>query len=135
MEEYKKSYKGLVIWLILYMAAFFVPVFLPAEVKLITLLCYNIMIIGCAVLTYMIYKNEKIYWYSGIFYEDAAKMTSPQRKAYAFKMFKRFAVFAVLYVIYSVIAYVTGVHSGVNLAVASIGLVGVALSTLNIKLE
>ena len=62
MEEYKKSYKGLVIWLILYMAAFFVPVFLPAEVKLITLLCYNIMIIGCAVLTYMIYKNEKIFF-------------------------------------------------------------------------
>ena len=92
------------------------------------------MTIGMALLTWIIYKNEKIYWYTGLSYEDARKAGSEQRKEYAMKHFKRFGIFAGIYLVYSIIALLFDIPIGVSITIVLIGLVGVALSTMNIKL-
>ena len=43
----------------------------------------NEMFVSMAILTYIVERNEKIYWYTGVMYEDAAKASSAQRIAYA----------------------------------------------------
>ncbi|MGN0514899.1 MAG: hypothetical protein ACI4GD_11525 [Lachnospiraceae bacterium] len=133
--EYKKSYKGFVIWMVLFIICMFACAFVPTEDgNLITLLIDNIMTIGMALLTWLIYKNEKIYWYTGLSYEDAKKAGSEQRKEYAMKHFKRFGIFAGIYLVYSIIALLFDIPIGVSITIVLIGLVGAALSTMNIKL-
>ena len=96
MEEYKKSYKGFVAMLLVFVVLLFAIGLLPTEdVKVITLLIFNIAAIWMALLTWVIYKTEKIYWYTGLTYEDAVKVSSESRKEYALRHFKRFAVFVV----------------------------------------
>ena len=136
MHDYKKSYKGFVIWLLLFIVAFFSTVFIPSKNdNLLTLVTGNIMTVGVAVLAGIICLNEKIYWYNGIDYEDAAKATSEQRRAYAFKHFKKFGSFAAVYFLYSVVSYIVNLSMLVNIMVAGFGIVVVAFSTINIKLE
>lgn len=62
MNDYKKSYKGFVIWLLLFIGAFFSTVFIPSKNdNLLTLVIGNIMTVGVSVLAGIIYLNEKIY--------------------------------------------------------------------------
>lgn len=134
--EYKKSYKGFVIWFIVFLVLCFCCAIIPMkDINLLTLLIYNMMTIGMAILTWIIYKNEKIYWYTGLSYEEAKRASSEQRKKYAMRHFKRFAILAVAYVVYSIIAYCFTLPIGVSTTVVLIGMVGTAISTMNIKLE
>ena len=134
--EYKKSYKGFVLWMVLFIASLFGCAFVPTEdTNLMTLLVDNIMTIGMAILTGIIYKNEKIYWYTGLSYEDAKQASSRQRKKYAMQHFKRFGIFAGIYLTYSIMAYFFAMPIGLSITIVLFGLVGVAISTMNIKLD
>ncbi|MDD6571541.1 MAG: hypothetical protein PUF12_04025 [Thermoflexaceae bacterium] len=134
--EYKKSYKGLVIWMVLFIVFLFGCAFVPTEdTNFMTLLVDNVMTIGMAILTWIIYKNEKIYWYTGLSYEDAKQAGSKQRKKYAMQHFKRFGIFAGIYLAYSIMAYLFIMPIGLSITIALFGLVGVAISTMNIKLD
>lgn len=137
MDEYPKSYKGLIVWLVVFMASIFlipaIPVKLSTEAY--ALIIDNLMTVFIAVLTYMIYRNESIYWYNGIEYEDAKKASSEQRRIYARRHFKRFAIFAAANLIYSLFAYFTPIPYGFSIAVTTIGICAVAISTINIKFK
>ena len=136
MEEYKKSYKGFVAMLLVLVVLMFVTGLLPTEdVKVITLLIFNIAVVWMAFLTWVIYKTEKIYWYTGLTYEDAVKVSSDSRKEYALRHFKRFAVFAVIYLVYSVISYIMQLPLAIDIGLGTLGIVTVAISTMNIKLR
>ncbi len=137
VDEYPKSYKGLVIWLVLFLASvFFIPAIpVKTDTEMSVLIINNLMAVFIAILTYMIYRNEKIYWYNGIEYEDAKKASSEQRKDYAWRHFKRFAIFAAANFIYSLIAYITPIPYGFSIAVTAIGICAIAISTINIKFK
>ena len=135
MENYPKSYKGFIVWLILFVAALMLTGMIPTEdVHLIVLLIGNIMTVGMAVLTGMIWFNQKIYWYTGLSYEEACKASPEQRKTYARRHFVRFGVWAVLFLLYSLAAYFLGFPFGVSIAVMTVGTLTMALSTIRIAL-
>ena len=80
----KKSYKGFMAWLVLFCVGVLAIIFMDIKnIDLVGLVLGNYMFITLAILTGMIYKNEAIYWYTGISYQEACAVTSKQRKEYA----------------------------------------------------
>ena len=133
--ELKKSYKGFGIWMLCFVAACFGTVFLPVEdTGLMIRIIMNIMTIGMAILTYMIYRNGYIYWYTGITYEEAAAVSEERRKACAWKHFKLFGIFAAVYLVISVVFQLLQVSYWVDLVFGTLALVVVAVSTIWFKL-
>ena len=133
--ELSKSYKGLVIWVIVYTVALISLSFLKTEDEaLLIRIMMNMTSVGIAVLAYMIYRTGRVYWYSGVEYEAAVQAGSERRKEYARKHFVRFANTAGLYFAYTLISYLLKLHYGVDIAVAIFSLVGAAFSTMKFKL-
>lgn len=133
--ERKKSYMGLVVWLVVFMALMLGMCFLSVEDgALMNRLMMNLTTIGLAALTYIIYRTEQVYWYNGIEYEQAVQAGSERRKEYARRHFVRFANLAGLYLAYSLVSWLLNFHFAVDMAVAFVGIMAVALSTIRIKL-
>ena len=135
--ELKKSYRGFVIWMVIFLPALFSPALLPgelAEPALIIRLLFVLCTTGITILTFIINKTEYIYWYSGMYYKQAAKAGSRRRKAYARAHFKRFAGFTLFHLLFTVAAHALHLHFGVDIAVFMVGLVSTAVSTIKIKL-
>lgn len=133
--ELKKSYTGFIIWLLCFFVCCFAPAFLGIhDETLIIRIVMNVITLSMAVLTYMIYRNGYVYWYSGITYEEAAKVSEERRKAYAYKHWKIFGIFAVAYLVFSVVLYLLQVGFWVDLVVCVIGLFAVAVRTIWFKL-
>lgn len=133
--ELKKSYKGLIIWMIGFLVCCFGSAFLEIDdVALLIRIIMNVMTLSMAVLTYMIYRNGYIYWYTGITYEEAAKVSEERRKACAYKHWKIFGIFAVVYFVFSVVMHLLQVGFWVDILVCTLGLVVIAVSTIWIKL-
>lgn len=134
--EYKNSYKGFIIWLLSFLAIFFILPFIPInDIALITRISLNFMTLYIALLSYIIYKTEYIYWYNGISYKQALEAGSEKRKLYAYKHFYVFARFALFFLLFSIIFHMTNRHYGWDIAVASAGLIKTAISTIKIKLD
>ncbi|MBQ4282381.1 MAG: hypothetical protein IJB96_00445 [Lachnospira sp.] len=132
--ELKKSYKGFVLWMAGYVIAMFACAFLPVDSHLMSKIVINVCVAGIAVLALIIYKTEYIYWYNGVEYKDAVEAGSERRSVYALAHFKRFGLFAVLFLIYTVASYFFAFHIMVDVLIATIGLVSVAISTNWIEL-
>ncbi|MBE5963874.1 MAG: hypothetical protein E7252_02900 [Lachnospira sp.] len=132
--ELKKSYRGLVLWIAGFTGAMFLAGLLPLKGDIITLVVSNIMTFEVAILAGIIYVTEKIFWYNGISYEEAVEVGSARRKAYAFKYFASFGIFALVFLGISVILYVLNVPVWVSLILLTVGIVGVAISTVRFKL-
>ena len=131
----KKSYKGFIAWLVLFCVGMFVIIFIDIKnINLVGLVLGNYMFITLAVLTGMIYKNEAIYWYTGISYQEACAVTSKQRKEYAYKHFIRFFITCLLYLFYSIIAYFLSFSFGMSIIICCLLMTVCALSTVSIKL-
>jgi uncharacterized membrane protein len=133
--ELKKTYKGLLIWLMFFLVACFGVAFLPlGDGILMGRIVCNICTIGMAILTYMIYYTGYIYWYNGVSYEAAVKAGEERRKAYAWKHFKRFGIFAVNFLCFSIVAHLLPINFAIDIVLLLVGLVAVAISTINIEL-
>lgn len=135
MDEYKKSYCGFWVWLIGFCLACFACVFIPkTSMQILIAVIDNIMIIGCFILSFIIYKTGYVYWYNGTSYEEAKKAGEERRNRFALLHMKRFGYFALIFLIYSIVSVWIGLPYGIDITIATIGLVGVAISTINIKL-
>jgi len=133
--ELKKTYKGFIIWLICFLVCCFGGAFLGIDdAALLTRIIMNVMTLSMAVLTYMIYRNGYVYWYTGITYEEAAKASPERRKEYARKHWKIFGIFAAVYLVFSVLMYLLQVGFWVDILVCTLGLVVVAVRTMWFKL-
>ena len=128
----KKSYKGFMAWLVLFCVGVLAIIFM--DIKNIGLVLGNYMFITLAILTGMIYKNEAIYWYTGISYQEACAVTSKQRKEYAYKHFIRFLMVCLGYFVYSIIAYFLSFSFGMSIIICCLLMTVCALSTVSIKL-
>lgn len=136
MKTYAKSYKGLVLWFLGFLVLVFcIPILPTQNANLLTLAVMNLMSLSMAVLTWIIWKNEKIYWYNGIEFEKAKQATREQRKRYALRHAKRFTFFALAGLVYSAVAFHWNIPIGFTITVMGLGIVAVALSTIKIKLE
>lgn len=131
----KKSYKGFIAWLVLFCVGMFVIIFIDIKnINLVGLVLGNYMFITLSLLTGMIYKNECIYWYSQMSYQEAIEATSMSRKKYAYKHFIRFFITCLLYLFYSIIAYFLSFSFGMNMTICCLLIMVCALSTTSIKL-
>ena len=103
-------------WLVLFCVGVLAIIFMDIKnIDLVGLVLGNYMFITLAILTGMIYKNEAIYWYTGISYQEACVVTSKQRKEYAYKHFIRFSF-------------------GMSIIICCLLMTVCALSTVSIKL-
>ena len=135
MKEYKKSYFGFWVWLLLFCVLTFGVCLIPKiKIQIIIAFVDNIMTIGCFVLSFIIYKTEYIYWYNGTSFEEAKEAGSDRRKRFALAHMKRFGYFALGFFIYSVVSIFVGIPYGIDIAIVSVGIVLTAISTINIKL-
>lgn len=131
----KKSYKGFIAWLVLFCVGVLAIIFMDIkDINLVGLVLGNYMFISMTILTGMIYKNEAIYWYTGISYQEACNITNIQRKKYAYRHFIRFLIVCLGYLIYSIIAYFLSFSFGMSIIICCLLMTVCALSTISIKL-
>lgn len=133
--ELKKSYMGLIWFLVVFMAVGIMISLLPTEdAGLISRLICAEMTCGMALLTYVVYRTEYVYWYNGVTYEEAVKAGSQRRKAYARKHFERFAACAAVCLLYSSAAHALGWPLWIDIIISGVAEIATALSTVKIKL-
>ena len=132
---YRKSYTGFVLWLIVFVVLMLALAFIPSEDEaLITRLLLNLCTAGLAVLTWMIWRNERVYWYTGVSFEEAEAAGSERRKEYAFKHFWLFGMCALIALAFTLGAHLMGLPWWVDMAVVTIGLMTAAFRTTAYKL-
>ena len=135
--ELKKSYKGLVLWMLGYLVLCFGPIpFLPDEmdVGLVTRYFMNITTLDMALLAWIILKKEAVYWYNGTEFEEAVKAGSERRKEFARKHFRVFFRFALLYLVFTLLMVLLNAPFWIDIVVGTIGLIAAAVSTIRFKL-
>ena len=133
--ERKKSYKGFVIWLVCFCLCFVAVSFLPIEDEaLITRIVMNLVTLGMAAIAYMIYRNGHVYWYTGITYEEASKVSEERCKAYALKHLKLFGPYAGIYLVFSIAMHLLQVGFWVDILVCTLGLTVTAVRTMWFRL-
>lgn len=136
METYKKSYKGLVFFIIGYMIAMFLPIFLPFEDgSLLTRIVLNIATIGIVLLCWMMYRNERIYWINGISFERAKRSTSDQRKEYALWYLRHFGNAALIFLVFSILTQYFHLSIALDIIVMLVLLITVAIKSIKVKLD
>lgn len=133
--ELKKSYKGFVIWMLAFCMLAISVCYLPiSSYEVMTRIVDNLCAFGITFLTFIIYKTEYVYWYSGISYEEARETESERRKIFAWKHLKRFGFFSLMFFIFSIVAQILQVSVWIDIVILTVGFVIVALSTTHFKL-
>ena len=133
--EYKKSYRGLVFWMIGYIVVMFAPMFLPKmDGGLLTRLTLILGMAGIPALMWIIWRWEKVYWINGVTFEQARDAGSERRRAFAMAHLKPFGLAALGYIVFSVIMQLCGVHFWIDIVVFCVALIGAAISTMKVKL-
>ena len=132
--EYKKSYLGLVLWLIGFLALCFGVLLLPVSGMFMMRMTINLCTLGMAILAWIIFLTGAVYWYNGISYEEARDAGEEKRKQYALKHLRVFGIFAVCGLLFSTVMHLMHVSEWVDFTVLTIGLMAAAISTIRFKL-
>ena len=132
---YKKSYKGFVLSLLIYLVLIFTVSFIPAAdesqpIRLVMLLTAWYM----AGLTFYIWRTERIYLYNGTTYEEADAAGSERRKAFAWRHFRIFGTFALLMTLLSCGMQLLGWSAWIDFTVGTVGICVASFMTIPIKL-
>ncbi|MBQ8603914.1 MAG: hypothetical protein IJ410_03600 [Oscillospiraceae bacterium] len=130
----KKSYKGFILWIVLFMAGFFPIMLIKTNAGLLTRITMNYTSMMLAFLAYIIYKYDRIYWYNGVDFEEAAEAGRERRDAYTVAHLKKFIKFAGFYALFSFIMHLAGKGIWIDSIVFTLGLICTAVSTIRIKL-
>ena len=138
MKEYKKSYTGFLIILLLYLIAAFVPIFIPVlhdrPGAVTAWLCFATALFVFVMIFY-IYKSEKLYLFSGVTYEQAAGLSPEKRRNYAYLTLKKFLPATVILIAYSLLAFIARLPDALSVIVMCLVLVAAAFSTMKIKID
>lgn len=130
----KKSYKGLVLWLIAYLLGF-VPMFAiddGAIVTRLTLWYTSAMITG---LMLIIRNTDSVYWINSVDFKTAEKVGYEKRMEFAQAHLDKFKKHTVLYTVFTLASYFLGLHFAIDITVFCISLIVTAFSTINIRLK
>lgn len=133
--EYRKSYKGLVLWLLGFTAVMCAPMLLETEDGgLLTRLSLNLTSLGIVALMAIIWRTESAYWINGVTFEQARDAGSARRRAFAMAHLRAFGRFAAGFALFSVIMQARGVHFAADIVVFCVGIVATAIGTIRIRL-
>ena len=134
--EYRKSYRGLALWLAGYTASVFSPLLLPegTDAGLVLRLVQNLTSVGIVVLLWIIWRTESVYWINGVTFEQARDAGSERRRAFALAHLKPFGLFALGYAVFSAFTQLQGYGFVIDIAVFTAGIIAVAISTIRIRL-
>lgn len=133
--ELKKSYKGFIIWLIVFCVCMFGCAFLPIkDSDIVGRIVLNVCVIAMALLAFIIYKTGYVYWYNGTTYEEALEAGAERRKNFAWKHFRDFGLFALAFLVFSVIAQILNIGLWNDIVIATVGIIVVAIGTIRFKL-
>ncbi len=133
--ELKKSYKGFIAWMVLFIIASIGVCFLPIEdTEMMTRIVLNICTFAIVLLAFIIYKTEYVYWYNGTTYETAVQAGSERRKLFAMRHLQRFGICALVFLVCSIIFQVLQLSIWTDTILVTVGLVATAVSTITIKL-
>ena len=132
---YKKSYKGFVVGLIVFLALLMSLAFIPGvneqlAMRLIMLLTVWYM----AALSFHVWRTEQVYWYNGTSFEDAEAAGSERRKEFAWRHFRIFGMFALLMTVLSCAMQLLGWSAWIDFTVGTVGICVACFMTIPIKL-
>ena len=132
---YRKTYAGFIVWLIGFVIAMLSICFLPVEDEaVLTRLLQNLCTLSIALLTWMIWRNERVYWYNGITFEEAEKAGSERRKEYAFRHFRLFGGYALVALAATMASHLACLPWWVDFTFICVGMIAAAFRTMKYKL-
>ena len=132
---YKKSYTGFVLGVIVYLAFMLGMAFVPGvgaqlAMRLIMLLTAWFM----AILTFYIWRTERVYLYNGTSFEEAEAADSERRKTFAWKHLRVFGMFALIQTVLACAMHLLGWSAWIDFTIGAIGIVIAACMTIPFKL-
>ena len=132
---YRKSYKGFVAGLIVFLALMVGIILIPAEdeslfMRLVMLLVAWYM----AGLSFHIWRTEQVYWYNGTTFEEAEAAGRERRKEFAWRHFRIFGMFALLMTLLSCGMQLLGWSAWIDFTVGTVGICVASFMTIPIKL-
>ncbi len=132
---YKKSYTGFVLGLIVYLAFMLGIAFVPGvgaqlAMRLTMLLTAWFM----AILTFYIWRTERVYLYNGTSFEEAEAADSERRKTFAWKHLRVFGMFALIQTVLACAMHLLGWSAWIDFTIGAIGIVIAACITIPFKL-
>ena len=131
----KKSYKGFAAWLIAFIAATLaLGLISTQDTALLMRLILLLMAWGIAVLAFIIWRTEQVYWCNGTSYEEAEAAGSERRKAFAWKHLRLFGGYALGLSVFIWVMHMLGVSVWVDFTVGTVGLIATSCCTMPIKL-
>lgn len=132
----KKSYRELILWMLGFTAMMIGVAFLPIEknIGLLIRIVDNLTTAGVLVLMLLIWKTEKVFYFTGISFEEAVAAGSDRRRTYAWKHVKLFGLCAAVYLFYSLIAQFLHVSWWIDLCLIMAGLLAAGLYSNKYKL-
>lgn len=132
---YKKSYKGFVVGLIVFLALMVGIILIPAENEQLPMrLIMLLMVWYMAALSFHVWRTEQVYWYNGTTFEDAEAAGSERRKEFAWRHFRIFGMFALLMTVLSCAMQLLGWSAWIDFTVGTVGICVAACMTIPIKL-
>lgn len=132
MKE-KPTYKGFIIWLVFFIASM-IPALRLENRDLAARLCFGICLIDLVILMLIIYWTERIYWFSGISFEQARQAGSQQRKNYALKILKRFVYLLGIYLLFAFIGHIWHFHILFDMVIIIFAMIITCFSIFKIQL-
>lgn len=134
-QDYRRSWTGFILWLILFMAAIILIGMLPIQQGSTVLRLILLTVLwGIQALLAIILHNGHVDWFSGVSYEDAKAAGSTRRTACARKHFRRFGYLALLCTAEILISWMLDFPAWIDTVLTCIGLIGVSVSTVFIQL-
>lgn len=130
----KKSYKGLAGWVTLFLVGFVPLMILKIDGPLLTRITLNYTCIMIATLAYIIYKFDRVYWYNGVYFEDAERAGRERRDAYALAHFEKFKNMVLFFAVYSIAAHLLNISIFIDVIIMVITTIATAISTIKIEL-
>ena len=132
---YRKSYKGFVAGLIVFLALMVGIILIPAEdeslfMRLVMLLVASYM----AWLSFHVWRTEQVYWYHGTTFEESEAAGSERRKEFAWRHFRIFGLFALLMTLLSCGMQLLGWSAWIDFTVGTVGICVASFMTIPIKL-
>ncbi len=135
-NEYKKTYKPLILWLILFpLIAIVIPLrFINASEKILALALMTISLVAIYLLMLLIYKGEYVYWINGgPSFEEARQAGSEKRREYARAHLDIFLKYTLLGLIYLPVSLILNFSMWIDILFIFMLIVIAALKTVGIK--
>ena len=130
----RKTYTGLVIWLIAYTALMTGGGFLPLGADLLIRVFMVFTAIALVILMAMMYFMDTVYWLNGVSFEQALEAGLERRKRYTFLQLRLFGIFAIAYTLYSIVAYVLHFTWVIDIIVFTVATIVVSIYSNRYKL-